>query len=141
MSIVTDSVEIAAPVQATYTQWCRFEQFPALIPAVEQVEHPDRDHLHWRARFIGRPVEWDTEITEQVPYRRLAWRSMEGPQNRGVVNFDPLRHEHTRLTLRVEYRPTGVAANLADALGLVSWQLHRSLMQFKRAVEAGPPHS
>ena len=38
---------------------------------------------------LGRSVEWDAEITEDVPGQRLAWRSLEGADvsNEGSVEF------------------------------------------------------
>jgi uncharacterized membrane protein len=41
--------------------------------------------VHWVAEIAGKQKEWDAEITEQLPDKRIAWRSVAGAGNSGEV--------------------------------------------------------
>ena len=85
MSVVEKTVEVQCPLSTVYNQWTQFETFPRFMEGVEEVRQMDDTHLHWRADIAGMEREWDAEITEQVPDRKIAWRSTTGPENAGTV--------------------------------------------------------
>ena len=84
MSKVEKSIEVKVPVRTAYNQWTQFEEFPRFMEGVESVQQLDDERLHWRAEIGGRTVEWDAQITEQIPDTRIAWRSTNGAKNAGV---------------------------------------------------------
>ena len=102
---MTETVELDVPVSTAYNQWTQFEEFPQFMASVEEVHQLDDTHLHWRANVAGKAKEWDAEITEQIPDERIAWRSTGGVGNAGVVTFDPIGAEPTRVTLQMDYEP------------------------------------
>jgi uncharacterized membrane protein len=67
MSKIEKSIEVNAPVRTAYNQWTQFEEFPKFMEGVECVDQLDDSHLRWRAEIGGRTIEWDAEITEQIP--------------------------------------------------------------------------
>ena len=69
---VEDSIEVEVPVSTAYNQWTQFEDFPNFMQDVIEVRQIDDTHLHWRARIAGKEEEWDAEITNQIPDRRIA---------------------------------------------------------------------
>ena len=136
LSFAQDSVEVDVPISTAYNQWTQFESFPRFMQDVEEVRQIDDTHLHWRARIAGKPVEWNSEITTQIPDRRISWRSTSGPPNSGAVSFDRLTENRTRITLRMSYRAPGVAEKVGDALGAVRMELTGNLHRFADFIQS-----
>jgi len=98
---------------------------------VKEVRQLDDRHLHWRADVGGREMEWDAEITEQVPDTRIAWRSIQGRSNAGVVDFHRLDEMHTQVSLLMEAEPEGLAEKVGDTLGLLDRRVEGDLQRFR----------
>jgi uncharacterized membrane protein len=129
-------VELDVLVPVAYSQWLRFEAFPEFMESVQEVRRVDATHLHWRGTLGGKALEWDTEITEEVPERRIAWRDPAVPGTHGVVLFEHLNEDRTRITVDVEYPSECAEAKVADLFGQASAQLEDDLEHFKEFVEA-----
>jgi uncharacterized membrane protein len=129
------SVEVDVPASTAYATWTRFELFPRFMRDVEEVEQKDDRHLHWRARVWGKTQEWDAEITEQIPDKRIAWRSEGGATNAGVVTFHRLSDDRARVMLQLDYDPADWSEKVADALGMLSRSVEADLEGFKEFVE------
>jgi uncharacterized membrane protein len=43
----------------------------------------DDSHVHWHAEVWGKDKEWDAEITEHEPDKRISWKSVSGADERG----------------------------------------------------------
>jgi len=136
LSFVQDSIEVDVPISTAYNQWTQFEEFPHFMKDVEEVRQIDDTHLHWRANIAGKPVEWDSEITTQIPDRRISWRSTSGPPNSGAVTFDRVTDTRTRITLRMSYRAPGIAEKIGDALGAVRIELSGNLHRFADFIQS-----
>jgi len=134
-STVEESIDINVPVSTAYNQWTQFEEFPRFMSSVEQVRQVDDTHLHWRATVGGKTKEWDSEITEQIPDQRIAWRSTGGPSNSGVVTFHRLGENRTRVMLRMDYQPEGPAERAAATVGAVKLTAKGNLKRFKNLLE------
>jgi uncharacterized membrane protein len=135
MSHIEESIEVDVPVRVAYNQWTQFEEFPHFMEGVKEVRQIDDKHLHWRATIAGKEVEWDAEITQQEPDRRIGWRSTSGAPNAGSVSFYPIGSNHTKATLRMEYDPDGAVENVGTALGVVSARVKGDLKRFKEFIE------
>lgn len=132
---IDGSIEIDVPAREAYAAWTRIEEFPRFIDSVESVDRIDEKRSCWRVNFGFRKQEWVAEITEVIPDKRRAWRTLEGSSNAGMVNFHQVEEDRTLMTLHLEYEPRGLLQNLGDELGVVNRVLGRSLEQFKRFVE------
>lgn len=139
METIEKFIDIDRSVRSVYNQWTQFEQFPEFMEGVKSVRQIDDRHLLWEVQIAGRTKTWEAEIFEQLPDERIAWRSMSGTMNSGMVNFEALDPAHTRLTLRLNYKPEGLAETLADHLGLVSARVSGDLQRFKEFVEHCQP--
>lgn len=102
MSSIERSIDINAPVARTYEQLCKVEEFPRFMQGVHSVHALDDMHLHWSARVGERDLEWDCEITERVPERFIAWRSIGEPRGEGRLTLEALGAHTTRVTLHVQ---------------------------------------
>jgi uncharacterized membrane protein len=125
------SVDVEAPLRAVYNQWTQFEEFPRFMDGVKEVRQLDDRHLFWSASILGKTVEWEAEIYEQVPDMRIAWRSTTGHPNAGAVFFEPLTPARTRVTLALDYEPLGASEKLADALGALNLRIDGDLKRFR----------
>jgi hypothetical protein len=136
LSYVQDSIDIDMPISTVYNQWTQFEEFPNFMRDVVEVRQIDDTHLYWRAVIAGRPLEWDAEITTQIPDRRISWRSTSGPTSSGAVMFDRVTDNRTRVTLRMSYRASGIAEKVGDALGAVRMELVTNLHRFAEFIQS-----
>lgn len=136
MSTVKESIEVNVPVSAVYNQWTQFEEFPRFMEGIEEVQQLDDKRLHWRAQIGGKELEWDAEITEQIPDRRIAWQNIRGPENEGIVTFEPTVEGKTRVTVQMAYEPEGLLENVGDMLGFAKRRIHNDLLSFKEFIEA-----
>ncbi|MGJ0535117.1 MAG: SRPBCC family protein [Methylocystis sp.] len=136
MSTVQKSIDINAPVSSVYNQWTQFEDFPAFMEGVTEVTQLDDSHLHWCAEIGGKEMEWDAEITEQIPDQRIAWRSVEGTPTAGVVSFHKLDDGATRVMVQMDYDPESILENAGDTVGLLSQRVEGDLERFKDFLES-----
>ena len=136
MSSIQKSIEIDLPVSPVYNQWTQFDEFPEFMEGVESVTRLDDKNLHWVAEVAGSRQEWNAEILDQQPDRRIAWRSVDGTRNGGSVEFIPVGPDRTEVTLQVDVQPEGVVEELGDKLGFVSKQVEDDLERFKSFVES-----
>jgi uncharacterized membrane protein len=139
MSRFEDSIEVDVPVRVGYDHWTRFEDFPRFMDGVESVVQRDDRLLDWAATVGGQRKEWIAEIVDQVPDKRIAWKSVDGAQNAGVVLFEPLGPARTKITLRVDAEPDGPIEAVGDALGFLKRQVSGDLQRFKEWVESEAP--
>jgi uncharacterized membrane protein len=136
MSVIEKSIEINVPVSTAYNQWTQFEEFPKFMEGVTQVKQLDDTRLHWKAEIGGKAKEWDAEITEQIPDKRIAWRSREGAKNAGAVTFHRLSDDTSKVMLQMEYDPEGIVEHAGDAAGVVSQRVLADLERFKKYIES-----
>ncbi len=136
MSEKEKSIEVDVPVSTAYNQWTQFEEFPQFMDGVESVTQLDEKRLHWVAEIAGTRREWDAEIIDQEPDRRIAWRSIDGTGNEGVVTFRPVGEAKTEVTLELDVEPEGLVETIGDKLGFVSKQAEGDLKEFKRFIES-----
>jgi uncharacterized membrane protein len=135
-SSVEESIEVNVPLSTAYNQWTQFEDFPKFMDSVHEIRQLDDKHLHWRADVAGKEKEWDAEITEQIPDKRIAWRSVSGVPNAGAVTFHKISDSVTRIMLQMEYEPEGMAEKLGDAVGAVRMEARGNLQKFKEMIES-----
>jgi uncharacterized membrane protein len=136
MNAIEKSIVVDVPVRTAYNQWTQFESFPQFMEGVEEVRQQGDKSTHWRANIAGKTEEWNAEIVEQTPDRRVAWRSTTGAYNAGTVSFQPMGANQTQLTLRMEYQPEGIVEKAGDALGLVEGRIKGDLERFKKFIES-----
>jgi uncharacterized membrane protein len=136
MESIEKTIDVNVPVSTAYNQWTQFEEFPLFMEGVKEVHQHGDKRLHWRAEIGGKTKEWEAEIFEQIPDQRIAWRSMSGSKNSGLVIFTPLRADCTRITLRLNYEPEGALENVGDALGVLSARVGGDLKRFKEFIES-----
>ena len=136
MATLQETIEVDVPVSTAYNQWTQFESFPEFMRGVESVEQIDETSLHFRTDIAGVRREYNAQITEQLPDRRIAWVSTDKPRNSGEVSFEPLGPEQTRVTVALEWEPEGLVEKAGSAVHADSHQISADLKRFKQFIEA-----
>ncbi len=137
MGSVSKYIRIEAPPQRVYELWRDPSAFPDFMPDVKSVE--DRgESWHWAVDGpLGKTVEWDTEVVEDLPGERLAWKSVGGQvETSGAVRFDD-RDGATDMEYAMEFTPPGGTAGevVAKIFKDPEDQVQRALEAFKDLVE------
>jgi uncharacterized membrane protein len=135
VSTVTESVDVDVPVRTAYNQWTQFEEFPEFMDGVREIRQIDATHTRWKTAVGGVEREFDAEITEQRPDERVAWKSITGERQAGVVTFHRLDDTHTRVTVQMDYDPQGLIEKAGDTLGIVDRRVKGDLRRFKEFIE------
>lgn len=139
---VQKTLTINAPLERVYAFWAHFaENFPRFMSHVRQIRDLGTGRSVWKvAGPAGVGVEWEAEITKQVPNRVLAWRSLPGStvETAGSVHFEPVE-EGTRVHVQLSYLPPlgQIGHGVATLFGAdPKHDMDEDLARMKRLVEA-----
>lgn len=136
------SVIVRAPTEAVYAMWTHFNDFPKFMHFVREVTYLDRMHTHWLVDVVGHH-EWDAVDENWIVNQQVGWRSTDGLENHGLVTFERLDADRTRLDVFITYTPpAGLLGQAAEKLGagsIFERDLQRDLLNFARMVEEAPP--
>jgi uncharacterized membrane protein len=80
--------------------------------------------------------EFDTEVTEQHPEERVAWKSTDGTTHAGVITFHRLGEASTKVTAQIDWEPEGVVEKAGAVLGFDDRQVQSDLDRFKEFIES-----
>ena len=139
MGAVSKYIRVNVPADRAYELWRDPTAFPDFMPDVEVVE--DRgESWHWKVSGpLGKSVEWDSELVEDRPGERLAWKSVGGEvENSGAVRFDSRDDgDATDLEYALEYSPPGgkVGEIVAKMFDDPEDKVQRALEAFKELAE------
>jgi uncharacterized membrane protein len=108
------------------------------MEGIQSVQQLDDTHVHWVAEIRGETREWTTEITEQQPDERVAWKTIDGEvKNDGVVSFEQIARDQTRVNVQMDVEGESTAENVAgDLLGVLKSQVRGDLERFKQLIES-----
>jgi len=134
---IIDSIDVNVPVTTAYNQWTQFESFPQFLDFVESITQTDDTHTHWKVKIGGAEREFDAEITEQHADERVAWNSIGGEENHaGVVTFHKLSDDTSRVTVQIDWEPTGLLEKAGALLGVDDHAIKGDLKNFKEFIES-----
>lgn len=136
MPSVIKTVNVSVPVRTAYNQWTQFETFPQFMGGVESITQTDDTHSHWVTKIGGVTREFDTEITEQHPDERVAWKSTDGKTQAGVVTFHRLSDNETKVTVQIDWETEGIVEKAGALVGVDDRQVHADLERFKKYIES-----
>lgn len=135
---IEEHITVRAPIHRAYEVWSNFTQFPEFMSNVEEVRPVGENRYHWVARIFGVRQEWDAEVTETTPDRRIAWRSVSGAPNTGTVILSERETGVTDVSLIMDYTPpAGEVGRALDKLTQTTQrEVKEDLRNFKRQVSA-----
>lgn len=127
-----------------YSFWRNLENLPSFMQHLERVRQTGHTKSHWVAQGpMGKVVEWDAEVINDVPGELIGWRSLPGSdvQNAGSVHFrDAAAGRGTEVKVELQYQPPGgaVGAFIAKIMGSdPGKQVEADLRRFKMMLETG----
>ena len=135
MPTIEKSVDVDVPVDIAYDQWTQFEEFPEFMDGVTSVRQLDDTRLQWDAEIGGKSVSWEAKITEQIPHQRVAWTSVEGKDNAGVVTFHRISDDSCRVMVQLDWTTEGMMESVGSLLGADDRKVEGDLDRFKALVE------
>lgn len=103
MQYIEKSAVVDAPIAASYRLWKRVEEWPNFLKAIREVRRIDEKCFSLKSLRDGTEYESIAEITLAIPERRMAWRTISGEQNSGVIVFDNEPDGKTRVTFQMQY--------------------------------------
>jgi uncharacterized membrane protein len=142
--LVGRTVSINRPRRELYDFWRDFRNLPLFMENIEDVTVVNGNRSHWVVSGpAGSDLEWDSEITEDIPGEVIAWRTVTGAsvKNSGRVEFrDSSNGRGTVVTVTIAYDPP--AGKLGKAFAKVfrrepKIQARQELRRFKQLMETG----
>jgi uncharacterized membrane protein len=147
MGTVAHYLEVNAPADQCYAWWRGLTNLPQIMPDVESVtpQNGSTSVTHWKVHGpLGKSVEWDATIVEDVPNTRIAWATESSSgldvKNAGAVRFD----DHggtTGVEVSLQYDPP--AGILGEAVAKLfadpQAKVEKALDAFKSTIEAATP--
>ena len=130
---IEKSIEVEVPLRTAYNQATQFEDFPRFMDEIQFAEQAGDARVHWKGEAGGRPIEGTAWIHDQVPDRRIVWRSIDGPEHSGKISFEAAGPERTRVSVQLTCEPCAPAGGPADPLVAA---VEANLGHFKRYIEA-----
>jgi ribosome-associated toxin RatA of RatAB toxin-antitoxin module len=135
------SVTINAPINQVYQLWTHFNDFPKFMTFVKEVTYIDDSTSHWVADIIGKH-EWDAVNSAWIENKQIGWKSTDGLQNAGVVQFEAVGNNQTRIDVNIHYDPpAGLLGDIGEALGaggMFERSLQHDLNNFGKMVNGSP---
>lgn len=137
------AVTINRPARELYEYFRDFTKLPTFMENVVRIDDLGDRRTHWVVKApAGKTVEWDAELTEEVPGKSLTWQSLEGADvpNSGKVEFREAGARGTVVTATIAYEPPGgsvgkIIAKLFQREPAI--QARRDLRRFKQLMETG----
>ena len=147
MGTVAHYLEVNAPADQCYAWWRGLTNLPQIMPDVESVTPVDGSTqvTHWKVHGpLGKSVEWDAKIVEDVPNTRIAWATQNSSgldvKNAGAVRFDD-KGATTGIEVSMQYDPP--AGILGEAVAKVfadpQTKVEKALDAFKATIEKATP--
>ena len=105
---VEKEIVINRSAQELYRFWRNLENLPRFMHHLKSVRVLDEKHSHWVARGpLGKEVQWEAEIVNDVPNERIGWQSLPDSdvRNAGSVQFIPSGNNSTLVRVVLRYDP------------------------------------
>ncbi len=132
-SYLVMSIEVPVPFTAAYDAWISFTEIPHFMRGRCASNSADGSHMTWRIRTLFDQFAWQARVCEQVPFERIAWKSVQGTPHPGfgAVCFEPMSHLRTWIMVQVGFDKSGVYRWLGDPLPSLSHSLEQSMKRFQ----------
>ena len=126
------SIILDAPVAEVYRRCLEFEKLPEFIPSIRKIEKisPTSFSCLWATKDAE--LTTNVKIIMRVPERRVAWQAVSDDFRIGVVFFDSLVGEITKVTIKVR--------SIVEPVMLTALGLHlRNCKRFRTRHEMNMP--
>jgi uncharacterized membrane protein len=137
------AVTVNRSPEELYAFWRNFTNLPKFMKNIESITCADSRRSHWVVKSPTGTAEWDSEITEDVPGKRISWASLPDASvdNAGTIEFKLAPDGRgTEVRALISFKlPMGGAGRM-----VAGWlqkdphiQAKRDLRRLKQIVETG----
>ncbi|WP_369208738.1 SRPBCC family protein [Streptomyces sp. PU-14G] len=134
---IIEHVDIGRPLRVVYNHFTQFEDFGSFMNGVSSVSRDEEDETKttWKVRVWPSTRSYDATVSEQIPDQRIVWSS-EGSKGTtsGAVSFHRIDENLTRVTVVVEYYPSGFFEKTGNIWRAQGRRLRLDLKHFQRYV-------
>jgi uncharacterized membrane protein len=137
MSKFKETIEVGVPVRAAYEQLTQFESYPEFMTGVQQVTQLSETQTHWVMDLDGHRSEFDAQLIECQPDKRVAWKAASGPLLSEAITLKRMGADRCQIVAELEADARAMMPSEAHA------RLKADLTQFKDYLErqVGPMHA
>jgi uncharacterized membrane protein len=132
--VIEEHVDVGVPRETAYDQWTRYQDL-SQYSKKESAEARREDRVSFTSKIGPSRRRWEAEIVEQVPGKRIAWRSVDGPRHLGVVTFHRLGDRLTRVMVQMEHHPSGLFETVGNFLRMQRRRVRKDLRLYKHFIE------
>jgi uncharacterized membrane protein len=139
-SWVRTTALIQSDPQTLYQMWRDVENAPRWQEQIVAVTRTGERTSHWTMRAGDKTIEWNAEILNDQPGRRISWESIGSDlESAGEVVFEPAAgNRGTLVTVLQEFRVGKIASAIATARNRNPKQsVIENLRHFKALAETG----
>jgi len=111
------SIVVDAEVHDVYRMWTNFLEIPRYLSHVRSISYINGEKTRWVVDIVGRH-EFAARNENWIPDRQIGWRSIDGLQNSGLIEFVPSPRGGTEITVIIEYTPpAGLLGRVIEGSG------------------------
>jgi uncharacterized membrane protein len=143
MSTFRETIEVGVPIRAAYDQLTHFENYPLFMAGVQQVTQLSETETHWVMNLGGQQREFDAQLIDCQPNKRVAWRSQDGPLLAEAITLTQMGPDRCQVSAELEADALALLPSDAHAQEAMGRRLKADLARFKTYVEqqVGPVHA
>ena len=143
-NVIAAVVTVNKPVEEVYNFWKDPRNYAQFMDQMESVNPTTGGLSHWKIKAPpGLSVEWDSQITQDIPNQLIRWTSIDGANvdSTGTVRFRTAPgNRGTIVSLEVEYKPKAgpLGAKIGKLFAAIpKTQMQNDLRRFKQLMEIG----
>lgn len=137
--IIAEQIEVGVPADVAFDAWNQYEKWQNIFK--NESARPGRKkgassaEVKVASKIGPSRREWQAEITNLEPGRRIDWKAKGQIQAKGVTTFHSLHDRLTKVMVEVEYRPSGPVESVGNLLRMPRRRVRKDLRLFKNYVE------
>lgn len=137
MARIEKSVVINAPAEKVYAFCSDIEGYTRFMEGAKEIKATGDTSAHWKMEMAGRTVEFDTEMTENIENKKIAWKSGGDFAAVGSWAFEPA-DEGTKIEMVMDYEIPGIMGKIFDKVKVskdMEKDMETSLQNLKELLE------
>lgn len=129
------SIEVPVPFTTAFDAWTRFDAIPHFMRG-QSLAESDCSQMTWRVRTVDDQFAWQAEVSEEVPFEVIAWKSVKGTPypGFGAVRFEPIRHQMTLIVIKIGFDMHRVGLGPDDPMPSIRLLLSQNMKRFQAAL-------